>query len=194
MTESISILTHQIPITILLHWHEKLIHRRLVDRYYIIKANETIIISLIVRWWNDGNRSRSRPRRSCGRRRSSSPPSSCRPRRRPTKFRPSPRETGTTVQVSLLHIGEQGLRHFFRYRPLLPIGWRTVQILHQRWRKRTNTAPPLLVHHKQQANPLLSTHNYNPLVISRNDTYKQLMPMQACIYRQKYVNGSVNSD
>ncbi len=69
----------------------------------IIEApNETIIISLIVRWWNDGNRSRSRPRRSCGRRRSSSPPSSCRPRRRPTRSRPSPRETGTTAR-QLIH-------------------------------------------------------------------------------------------
>ncbi len=28
------------------------------------------------------------------------------------------------VQVSLLLIGPQGLGHFFRYRPLLPIGWR----------------------------------------------------------------------
>ncbi len=60
--------------------------------------HETIIISLIVRWWNDGNRSRSRPRRSCGKRRSSSPPSSCRPRRRPTRSRPSPRETGTRAR------------------------------------------------------------------------------------------------
>jgi hypothetical protein len=45
------------------------------------------------------------------------------------------------VQVSLLLIGQQGLGHFFRYRPLLPIGWRIVQILHQRRRKTTNTAP-----------------------------------------------------
>ncbi len=35
------------------------------------------------------------------------------------------------VQVSLLLIGQQGLGHFFRYWPLLPIGWRTVQIVHQ---------------------------------------------------------------
>jgi hypothetical protein len=31
------------------------------------------------------------------------------------------------VQVSLLLIGQQGLGHFFRSRPLHPIGWRTVQ-------------------------------------------------------------------
>jgi hypothetical protein len=38
---------------------------------------------------------------------------------------------------------QQGLGHFlrYRYRPLLPIGWRTVQIVHQRWKKITNTAP-----------------------------------------------------
>jgi hypothetical protein len=33
------------------------------------------------------------------------------------------------VHVSLLLIGQQGLGHFFRYRLLLPIGWRIVQIL-----------------------------------------------------------------
>ncbi len=32
----------------------------------------------------------------------------------------------------------------------------------------------LLVQYKQQANPLLLTHNYTPLVISRNDKNKQL--------------------
>jgi hypothetical protein len=38
-------------------------------------------------------------------------------------------------QVSLLLIGQQGLVNFFTYRPLLPIGWRIVQILRQRLRK-----------------------------------------------------------
>jgi hypothetical protein len=36
------------------------------------------------------------------------------------------------VQVFSLLTGQLGLRHFFRYRPLLPIGWRNVQIVHQR--------------------------------------------------------------
>ncbi len=45
------------------------------------------------------------------------------------------------VQVSLLLIGQPGLGHFFRNRPLLPIGWR---IVHQRQRKTTNTAPTTL--------------------------------------------------
>jgi hypothetical protein len=45
------------------------------------------------------------------------------------------------TQVSLLLIGQQDLVDFFRYRPLLPIGWRIVQILRQRREKRTNTAP-----------------------------------------------------
>ncbi len=48
------------------------------------------------------------------------------------------------TQVSLLLIGQQGLVDFFRYRPLLPIGWRIVQILCQRRRKTTNTAPTTL--------------------------------------------------
>jgi hypothetical protein len=33
---------------------------------------------------------------------------------------------------------------------------------------------PMLVHYKQQANPLLSVHNYTPLLFSRNDKNKQL--------------------
>jgi hypothetical protein len=45
------------------------------------------------------------------------------------------------VEVSLLLIGQQGLGHFFRHRSLLPIGWRIVQILRQRWMKMTNAAP-----------------------------------------------------
>jgi hypothetical protein len=48
------------------------------------------------------------------------------------------------IQVSLLFIGQQGLGHFFMYRPLLPIGWRIVQILRIRRRKTTNTAPTTL--------------------------------------------------
>ncbi len=48
------------------------------------------------------------------------------------------------VQASLLLIGQQGLGDFFRYRPLLPIGWRIVQILCNRQRKTTNTAPTTL--------------------------------------------------
>ncbi len=38
----------------------------------------------------------------------------------------------------------RGLGHFFRHRPLLPIGWKTVQILRRRRRKMTNTAPTTL--------------------------------------------------
>jgi hypothetical protein len=48
------------------------------------------------------------------------------------------------VWVSLLLIGQQGLVDFFRFRPLLPIGWRIVQILRQRQKKTTNTAPTTL--------------------------------------------------
>ncbi len=45
------------------------------------------------------------------------------------------------IQYSLLLIGQQGLVHFFRYQPLLPIGWRIVQILRQCRRKTTNIEP-----------------------------------------------------
>jgi hypothetical protein len=64
--------------------------------------------------------------------------------------------------------------HFFRYRSLLPIGWRTEQIVCQR-QEITNTVQhqPLLVQYKQHANPFLSMHNYTPLVIIRNDKNEQ---------------------
>jgi hypothetical protein len=48
------------------------------------------------------------------------------------------------VRVSLILTGQQGLGHFFRYRPLLPNGWRTVQIVRHRRKKMTNTAPTTL--------------------------------------------------
>jgi hypothetical protein len=44
----------------------------------------------------------------------------------------------------LLLIGQHGLGDFFRYQPLLPIGWSIEQILRQRLRKTTNTAPTTL--------------------------------------------------
>ncbi len=79
------------------------------------------------------------------------------------------------VQVSLLHNGQQGLGHFFfKYRPLLPIGWRIVKILRQRLRKITNTARTPLSAIQAATNPLLSMHNYTPLVISGNDKNKKL--------------------
>jgi hypothetical protein len=67
----------------------------------------------------------------------------------------------------------QGFGRFFMYRPLLPMGWRIVQIICQRQRKSTNTVPPLLVQYEHQANPRLSMNNYTP-VINRNDKNKQL--------------------
>jgi hypothetical protein len=45
----------------------------------------------------------------------------------------------------LAFYGQQDLGHFFRYRPLLPIGWKIMQILRQRRRKKTNTAPATLI-------------------------------------------------
>jgi hypothetical protein len=60
------------------------------------------------------------------------------------------------VQVSLLRIGQHGLEHFFRCRPLLSIGWRIVQIYDNAGGK--NQRQLLLVKYKQEANPLLSIH------------------------------------
>ncbi len=82
-----------------------------------------------------------------------------------------------------------GLGNFFRYWNLLPIGWRIMQNLHQRRRKTTNTAPTDLVQHKQQANPLISMHNYTPLVIRGNFKNKQLTLSSHCklaLSRKKY--------
>jgi hypothetical protein len=78
------------------------------------------------------------------------------------------------VQISLILTGQQCLVDFFRYRPLLPNGWRIVQILRHAAGKRTIQRQLLLVQYKQQADPLLSMNNYTPLVISRNDKNKQL--------------------
>jgi hypothetical protein len=82
------------------------------------------------------------------------------------------------TQVSLLLIGQQHLVDFFRYRPLLPIGWRIMQILRQRRGQQQKQRHLLLVQYKQQASPLLSMKKYciqyTPLVISRNDKNKQL--------------------
>ncbi len=75
------------------------------------------------------------------------------------------------VQVSLLLIGQQSLGHFFRYRPLLLIGWRIVQILRQRRRITTHAAPTTLsaIQVASQSSLISTVHNYAPLVISRYD-------------------------
>ncbi len=78
------------------------------------------------------------------------------------------------VQVSLLFIGQQGLGHFFRYRPLLPIGWRIVQILRQRWRKTRTTAPTTLSAIQAASQSTFINANFTPFVINRNDKNKQI--------------------
>jgi hypothetical protein len=79
------------------------------------------------------------------------------------------------VHVSLLLIGQQGLGHFFRY--CFPLAGGLSNIFRQRHRKTTNTVQhqPLLVQYKHQANPLVSMHNYTPLVIN-----KQLTILSQC--------------
>jgi hypothetical protein len=69
---------------------------------------------------------------------------------------------------------QQGLGHFFWYRPLLHIGWRVVQVYANAGGTQLIKGQLLLVQYKQQANALLSIHNYTPHVISKNDENKQL--------------------
>jgi hypothetical protein len=79
------------------------------------------------------------------------------------------------VQVSSLLIGHQGLGgQFFRYRSLLPISWRIVQILRQRRRKTTNTAPTILSKIQAASQSSLSMHKYTAHVVSRNDKNKHI--------------------
>jgi len=53
------------------------------------------------------------------------------------------------VHISLLLIGLQGLGHFFKYQPLLPNGWKIVQIYANSGRKRPMQRQLLLVQYKQ---------------------------------------------
>jgi len=105
--------------------------------------------------------------------------------------------TECTPETAVATLCTLWLGHFFWYLPVLPIGWRILQILRQRWRKTTNTAPTTLseILYKQQDNPLLSMHNYTLLVVSGNDKNKQItLSTQTCINWKKYVNSSVNSE
>jgi hypothetical protein len=76
-------------------------------------------------------------------------------------------------QISLLSIGQQGVGHVFRYRPLLPIAWMIVQIIRQRRRKTTNTATATF-----SAIPASSQSTFVDAqlysMINRNDKNKQL--------------------
>jgi hypothetical protein len=60
------------------------------------------------------------------------------------------------VRVSLRLIGQQDLGYFVWHRPLLPIGWRIVQIYANAGGKRPIQCQSLLVQYKQQANQLLA--------------------------------------
>ena len=78
------------------------------------------------------------------------------------------------VQISLPLIGQQGLGDFFRYRPLLPIGWRIVQILRLRQRKTTNTAPITLSAKQEPSQSAFINEQLYSTCNSRNDKNKQL--------------------
>ncbi len=74
-----------------------------------------------------------------------------------------------------------GSGHFFRYRPLLPIGWRIVQILRQRRRKTTNTAPTTLTAIQASSqSTLINAQLYFICQFSRNDKNKQLTLLSQC--------------
>jgi hypothetical protein len=73
----------------------------------------------------------------------------------------------------LLLIGQQGLGDFYRYRPLLSIGFdECEQFYANAGGKQPIQRQLLLVQWKQQANPVLSMNNYTPPVISRKDKNK----------------------
>jgi hypothetical protein len=63
---------------------------------------------------------------------------------------------------------------FWTYRLLLPLAGGLYKFYANAGGKRPIQRQPLLVQYKKQANPLLSMHNYTPLVISSNDKNKQL--------------------
>jgi hypothetical protein len=69
-----------------------------------------------------------------------------------------------------------------------------VQILPNAGGKRSMQRQPLLVEYKQQANLLLSVHNYTPLMISGNDKNKQITSFSQgkLVLTVRYVNGSIN--
>jgi hypothetical protein len=70
-----------------------------------------------------------------------------------------------------------------------------MQILRQRRKKTTNAAPTTLSPIQAAANPLLSMHNYAPLVISRNEKNKQLTLLsQSKLALTGNVNGYVYSE
>jgi len=77
-------------------------------------------------------------------------------------------------------MGQQGLGHFFRYRPLFPLAGVLCKFYANTGGKQPIQRQLLLVQYKLQANPHLSVHNYTPLMISRNDKNKQLTLLSQC--------------
>jgi hypothetical protein len=68
------------------------------------------------------------------------------------------------VKLSVILIGQQGLGHFLMYRPLIPIGWRTVQIVRQCRRKIRNTAPTTLSAIQTASQSTFNSTIFSPLV------------------------------
>ncbi len=78
------------------------------------------------------------------------------------------------VQVSLLIIGQQGLEISLGIGPWFPLAGGLCKFYANAGGTQPIQRQLLLVQYKQQANPLQSTQNYTPLLISRNDKNKQL--------------------
>jgi hypothetical protein len=73
-----------------------------------------------------------------------------------------------------LFICQRSLGHFFRFRPLLPIGWRIVQILRQRRRTMTNTVPTNLSIIQAVRQSIFINEQLYSTCDCRNDKNKQL--------------------
>ncbi len=70
--------------------------------------------------------------------------------------------------------GQQGLVDFFMYRPLLPIGWGIEQILRQRRKKTTNTAPTSLSAVQVASQFILINEQPRPLVRPSSVIFSQI--------------------
>jgi hypothetical protein len=78
------------------------------------------------------------------------------------------------VQFSLLLIRQQSLGHSSSVGPGFPLAGGLCKFYAIAGLKLLIQRQPLLEQYKQQANPLLSKHNYTPLVISGKDKNKRL--------------------
>ncbi len=87
------------------------------------------------------------------------------------------------VQVSLLLIGQQVWDISSGIGPCFPLTGGLCKFYANAERKQPIQRQLLLVQYRQQANPLVSIHNYTPLVISRND--KKAANIHNCVQQSE---------